>query len=375
VIAGRIEAPSDLDCYSLVLKKGEKITFEVIARRQMSNLDAFLRILNEQGQPLREDDDGVFGRLVYADTFLESWEAPADGKYIVEIRDGLLRGGTGFEYALKVTRSEPYYLLQTDSDKTQLTPGTYGSIFARIVRKNGFAGEVQLHIDGLPEGVTATCGKILKGKNPDGCINLYADPNLKPTTANVRIWGTVIPDDQPVGQSATPASTGQPVVEAVSMNVPVDNYQEYYSPGGGRGLYPVETHTVSVGTSGDLLAVNLSDTEIRLKPGESRKIAITLQRAKEINANVTLDLMNRHLEQAFTNCLPDGVTIDGSQSKTLLTGSDCEGYITLKAEKGSASAERQVCAVLASFSINFVMKATYSSPTLFVTVEKETVEK
>ena len=134
VIAGRIDAPSDLDCYSFMAKKGEKFSFEVIARRQMSNLDSFVRILNEQGQPVREDDDGRFGRLTHADTWLEGWEAPGDGKYIVEIRDGLLRGGPGFEYALQVTRTKPYFELEMDTDKTQLTPGTYGAIFVRIVR-------------------------------------------------------------------------------------------------------------------------------------------------------------------------------------------------------------------------------------------------
>ena len=82
VITGRLETASDLDCYSFLAKKGEKFSFEVVARRQMSNLDSFLRILNEQGQPVREDDDGRFGRLTHADTRLEGWEVPADGKYV-----------------------------------------------------------------------------------------------------------------------------------------------------------------------------------------------------------------------------------------------------------------------------------------------------
>ncbi len=358
VIAGRIDVAADLDCYSFVAKKGETYSFEVIARRQMSNLDSFLRILNEQGQPLREDDDGRFGRLTHADTWLEGWEAPADGKYIVEIRDGLLRGGPGFEYALQVTRTRPYFTLEVDTDKTQLTPGTFGAIFVRAVRKHGFTGEVQLHIDSLPPGVIATCGRVLAGKGLDGCIGLFAPAGLKPMAADVRIWGT----------ARHAGSAGSDDVELVANAVP---YQEYYSPGGGRGHYPVDSHTVAVGTSADLLAVKLSETEIRLKPGESKKILITLERAKDINANVTLDFMYRHLEQVYANSLPDGVTMDGNQSKTLLTGTDSEGFITLKADSSAAPVERQVTAVMANFAINFVMKATYSSPPVFVTVEKQ----
>ena len=362
VVAGRIDVPSDLDCYSFVAKKGERISFEVIARRQLSNLDSFIRILNEQGQPVREDDDGRFGRLTHADTWLEGWEAPADGKYVVEIRDGLLRGGPGFEYALKVTRTEPGFLLEVDTDKTQLTPGTFGAIFVRVVRKHGFNGAVQLHIDGLPLGVTATCGQILAGKGIDGCISLYASPDLKPVATDVRIWGTAT---HTIPGASTPETT---TVQLSATAVP---YQEYYSPGGGRGHYPVETHCVAVGSSADLLTVNLSETDIRLKPGESKKILVTLQRAKDVNANVTLDFMYRHLEQVYANSLPEGVTMEGNQSKTLLTGTDSEGFITLKADKSAPPVERQVTAIMANFALNFVMKATYSSPPVFVTVEKE----
>ena len=128
---------------------------------------------------------------------------------------------------------------------------------------------------------------------------------------------------------------------------------------------------MAVGTNGDLLAVKLSETEIRLKPGDSKKIQIKLDRAKDVNANVTLDFMNRHLEQVYANSLPEGVTMEGNQSKTLLTGADSDGFITLKADKTAPPVERQVTAVMANFAINFVMKATYASPPVFVSVDQE----
>lgn len=357
VISGRIETEADLDCYSFVAKKGEKFTFEVIARRQMSKLDSFLRILNDKGAPLREDDDGRFGRLTHADTRLEGWEAPADGTFTVEIRDVHLRGGPGFEYALQITRTTPYFELEVDTDKTLLTPGLHGQIFVRAVRKHGFTGEVQLHIDGLPAGVTATCGRILAGKGLDGCIVLAAAPDAAMVASDVRIHGTA---SQPQGE-------GLPALELTAVATP---YQEYYAPGGGRGHYPVESHTVSIGQPADLLGIRLSDTDIRLKPGESKKIIVTLDRAKDVNHNVTLDFMYRHLEQVYANSLPEGVTMEGNQSKTLLTGTASEGFITLKADKSAPPVEKQVTVVMANFSLNFVMKATYGSPPVFISVEK-----
>ena len=158
-----------------------------------------------------------------------------------------------------------------------------------------------------------------------------------------------------------------PALELTAIATP---YQEYYAPGGGRGHYPVETHTVCIGQPADLLAIKLSDTDIRLKPGESKKIAITLDRAQDVNHNVTLDFLYRHLEQVYANSLPEGVTMESNQSQTLLTGTASEGFITLKADKTAPPVEKQVTVVMANFSLNFVMKSTYSSPPVFVTVEK-----
>lgn len=356
-IAGRIESEADLDCYSFVAKKGEKFTFEVLARRQSSNLDSFIRILNDKGQALREDDDGRFGRLTSADTYLEGWEAPADGTFTVEARDVHLRGGPGYEYVLQITRTVPYFELQLDTDKTLLTPGMSGALFARVVRKHGFVGEVQLHVGGLPPGVTATCGRILAGKGVDGCIVLTAAADAGMLASEIVVTGT----------ATHPQGEGQPPLQLSAVGSP---FQEYYSPGGGRGHYPVQSHVVSVGPPADILSIKLSETDIRLKPGESKQIVVTLERNKDVNHNVTLDMLYKHLDSIYANSLPEGVTIDGNTSKTLLTGSTSEGVITLKADKTAPPVDKQVGAVMANFAINFVMKATYASPPVFVTVDK-----
>ena len=68
----------------------------------------------------------------------------------------------------------------------------------------------------------------------------------------------------------------------------------------------------------------------------SKKIAVTLERAGDANQNVTLDMLYKHLEQVYANSLPEGVTVDGNQSLTLLTGTASEGFITLKAGERAA---------------------------------------
>jgi len=356
VINGRIEKPNDVDVYVFEAKKGDLLSFQVLSRRYDSQLDSLVRILNEKGQLLREEDDSRAGKLLYADSWIEGWPAPADGKYFVEIRDVHLRGGDGFGYALAITPTKPYFELEVDTDKTNLPPGMHGVIFVRAVRKQGFTGAIDLAVEGLPAGVTATCGRILSGKCLDGAIVLSATPDAAPAMSRITIRGT----------ASHPQGEGQPPLELAAVASP---WQEIYMPGGGRAHYIADDHVVCVGTPSDIRSITLSTTDVRLKPGETQTIQVQIERAPDVKANITLDCVFQHLSQIYANSLPEGVTIDGSLSKTLLSNGASDGVIVLKADKTAPPVEKQVCSVMANFAINFVMKATYSSPPVFVSVE------
>lgn len=355
-ISGRIEAEADIDYYSFEAKKGETFGVEVVARQLQSSLDSIVRITNDKAGTLAENDDARSGRLTIADSRIDSWTAPADGKFYIEIRDLHLRGGAEFVYFLKVTRTAPTFELALDSDKTILTPGTNGTIFCRVDRKHGFTGEVQLSVEGLPAGVTATCGRILATGN-DGCIILQAAAEAPMVASNIRVIGT----------GTHPQAEGQPPLTITREANPL---QEVYFPGGGRGHYPVTTHTVSVGDPLDLISVKLSTTDIILKPGESQKIDVTIVRAEGFTQNITLDVIYRHLGSIFGDSLPKGVTLDEKNSQTLLTAGQSTGSIVLVAAKDAPPVEKQLVSVMANVSLNFVMKLTYSAEPLTVTVVK-----
>lgn len=358
-INGCIEHDTDMDLFAFDAHKGEKLSFEVIARRLQSGLDSQLRILNEKGQQQQLNDDLRHGRHTFADSAIENWTVPADGRYFVEIRDIHLRGGKNFVYYLRLIRSEPHFALFIDTDKTPLTPGTNGSIFVRIERKNGFTGAVQLEIEGLPEGVAATCGQILAGKGQDGCIVLEAAADAPQSVSNIRISGRAIGTEPPDDSAAADE------LQLTAFAAPL---QETYLPGGGRGHWPVEMHTVSVGSASDILAVSISPAEITLKPGESKQVAVTIERAEGFTKNITLDMLYRHLGRVYGNSLPEGVTIDAKGSKTLLTGKVSQGHITLVAAKNAPAVERQQSVVMANIALNFVMKASYTSKPVYITV-------
>src|SRR5262249_4444302 len=235
-ISGSMDAPGDVDCFAVNAKKGEKFTFEVIAQRHGSHLDSLLRILGPKGEKLAENDDhqernsSYNGFNQHADSFLE-WEAPADGRYIVQVRDVHQRGGPAFGYFLRVTHTRPTFVMDTDTDKTLLAPGTGGVLHVRLTRKGGFSGEVQLGIEGLPKGVKASCGRILAG-GTDGCIILQAAADAPQGASNVRITGT----------TKVPGADGKPV----ALTGEARPLQEFYNPGGGRKHFPRQMPTGSI---------------------------------------------------------------------------------------------------------------------------------
>jgi hypothetical protein len=356
---GRCEREGDVDCFAFEAKKGDALSLEIVARRRLSAMDSHLRVLDSQGKQLALNDDLKLGKRNHADSWQENWVAPADGRFVVEVRDVHLRGGPQYPYFLQVTRSQPYFELYLDTDKTQIGPGGAAAIFVRIERKNGFTGEVQLAIDGLPHGVTASCGRILSDKGQDGCIVLEADADAPPSAAEIVVTGTAkhtLPDGQ-----------------VLDLPAAADVYQETYQPGGGRGHWPVAGHAVCVTEYGDLRAVSLSTYDVTLKPGEAAKIEVTIDRSPEVNANVTLDMMMRHLNSNYANTLPQGVTLDDKEAQSLLAGSATKGYLTLKAAKDAPPVEKQQGVVVAHIALNFVMKWTYASRPVRITVVNERV--
>jgi hypothetical protein len=349
-VAGRVGREGEADCYAFQAGAGERFSFRVVARDGQSEIDSNLRVLDAKGQRLAENDDD-HDRFVHADSRIDGWAAPAKGRYVVEVRDVHGRGGPGFVYFLEVRRAGPHFTLELDTDKTLLAPGTAAVVYARIRRHDGFAGEVRLGVEGLPPGVTADCGRILPALQ-DGCILLRSAPGTKPCAANLTVFGTAtVPGGKTLRVSARPL-------------------QEVYMPGGGRWHYPVTVHTLSVTEPLDLRGVRVSPAAVTLRPGESRRVDVEVERAPGFKGNVTLETLYQHLGTVYGSSLPPGVTVDERASQTLLTAGQVRGHVTLHAAADAPPVADQLVPVMAHVSINFVMKLTYCGGPLRVTVAK-----
>lgn len=353
-ISGRIESESDIDCYTFEAKKGDLVAIEAISRRAGSMLDPILSILNDKAARLIENDDLRAGNTLSQDAAIESWTVPADGNYSIEVRDLHLRGGADFVYHLRLTRPQPHFTLTLDSDKTPIVPGGCTPLFVRVTRKNGFDGEILLDVQGLPAGVTATCGRILKAPATDGVIILAADSSAASGVANITVTGR---SSIKVGE------------ESRELSVQARPLQEIYMPGGGRSHWPMELHTVAIASNCDLRGIKVTPSEITLKPGESVPLEVEIIRTEGFEKNVTLDMVFQHLGGVFANSLPPGVKIDAKASQTALSAKQTKGKIVLTADAKAVPVERQLACVMGHVSINFVMKSATCSPPVWVSVK------
>jgi hypothetical protein len=354
-ICGRLETPGDIDCYSFERKAGENYDVTVIARRVQSRCDPSVRVLNATGAAYLDVDDAVVLRESTTDVQQRGCATPVDGIYTLEIRDLNYGGGPDYVYCVLLEPSKPMFELVADQDKVLLAPGVSTPLFVQALRHNGFNSEIQLAVEGVPAGVTVECGKIVPGRN-EGVLIFKAGPEAVQGMVPLKVSGTAIP----VGDAAAKVST-EPVV--------AEPKQEVYMPGGGRFHRTVDEIVLSVAEPMDIRNVTISTPSITIKPGESQKIEVTVERSPDYKGNVSLDVIYQHLEQNWGNSLPQGVAMDVSASKTLLGPGESEGYIVLKASPDAPETADQLSCVIAHVSINFVMKHTWCQP-LRVTVAR-----
>jgi hypothetical protein len=351
-VSGRIRAEGEVDGYPFHAAKGQACVFEIEARRLGSGLDPVLSIANAEGKEIASNDDAE-GK----DSRLE-WTAPADGEYAVQVRDLNGRGGPECVYHLVARLARPDFSLRVDGDRAQVGPGGGTAWYVRLTRREGFTGEVALAVRGLPPGVTATC-PVIPASMTEGCILLTAAPDAAIDARAVEVTGT-----------ATLAGPGGETQSVTRAATPI---QEIYTPGGGRGLYPVSLQVVSVTEPQDI-TVSASPARVSLLPGSTARIDVTIRRREGFSKGVTLDLLLRHLGSVYGNPLPPGVSLVEDQSKTLLGESETAGHFVLRAAPDARPVTDLPIAVLGQVSINFVVKISYAAP-VTLTVAPRTADK
>lgn len=360
-ISGVIEKPDDVDCFAFDVHKGERMTFAVVARSVGSSLDSSLRILNAAGEVLIENDDfsdktgnaDCRNEITYPDSRIADWTAPADGRFVVEIRDTHLRGGERFTYFLEVRPNRPGFHLELDTDKSILAPGVSTALFVRAFREEGFAGPIRLTVEGLPAGVTAVCGHI-PASGQDACIFLKAADDVpRGACANIRVTGEALLDES----------------DSRKLTAVARPFQELRRDGGARYLVPVEIHTVGIADILDLKEVHTSPTVLALKPGQTQTVEVTFVRAADFKEPVTLTAIHSQHVWVYGRCMPQSITVDERASKLRIVGDEVKGTVVLKVAPDAKPAEARLVPIMANVAVNFSLKMIYCGEPILLSVE------
>jgi hypothetical protein len=231
-IAGQFGRRGDRDQFSFTARKDEVYWIEVYSQRLGAPTDPLLTVeqvtTNDKGEAqvkeLKSEDDtaanvgGQSFNTASADPVFQL-ACPADGEYRVRIQDlhADARGNPRMVYRLAIRQAAPDFRLVAIPDfpaDGQQAPNVWtnflrkgGTSMLRVLalRRDGFAGEIVAHIDGLPEGVT--CRPATIGPNqPSAMLVLEAREDAPDWVGTIRVRGAARVGDADLVREARPAT-------------------------------------------------------------------------------------------------------------------------------------------------------------------------
>ncbi len=184
VIGGMIESPGDQDVFRFKATKGTAILFDVISRTQGYSMDPLLQVRDATGKVLGEVDD----TNKKPDCQL-AFVPPADGVYDLLVRDLHHHGGERYVYQVHGRVREADFQLKLAGGTYVLKSKAMLEIPLDVIRNHGFAEEISISAEGLPEGVSAKAVKSLGKGDSAKKIKLIIKGEAKAFSGAIKIVG------------------------------------------------------------------------------------------------------------------------------------------------------------------------------------------
>ncbi|BDS07875.1 serine protease [Oceaniferula spumae] len=153
---GIIGKKDDVDWFRFSAKKGQNLRIQVLARSLRSPLDSVLILRDDKGKQIaRNDDQGQLDSII-------DFKPPADGDYLLNVRDQLGNGGPGYVYRVEIDHRKAALsatlpvAARNDSQLRKMICIPRGNRYATVVNiaRSNIACDVLLAADSLPAGVT-----------------------------------------------------------------------------------------------------------------------------------------------------------------------------------------------------------------------------
>ncbi|MFB3891641.1 MAG: hypothetical protein ACE15C_06410 [Phycisphaerae bacterium] len=262
IINGRIELPGQWSVFRFDGRAGEDVVAEVMARRLGSPLDSVLRLTDGAGRQIAFNDDcedKAFGLDThYADSFLRV-KLPAAGAYYVWLGDAQRQSGPDFAYRLRLSPPRPDYELRVAPSAINARGAASVPIEVYAVRKDGFAGDIDVLLKDAPAGFTLSGGKVPAGQDSVR-MTLSASGSTKEPVPVV-LEGRAKIDGRDVVRKAVPAEDMMQAFAYRHLVVAQEMEADVSGRAGGRGG----------GGAGIRI---LSPTPVRITPGRTAVVRV-----------------------------------------------------------------------------------------------------
>jgi hypothetical protein len=200
--------------------KGVALEVNVYARQLRSPLDSIIEVFDRDGRSLAANDDSVG-----VDSALKFTPSETTN-YFLRIRDTLGGGGRDFTYRVEITPAVPRVsvkipeVARNDSQARQWIAVPRGNRFATLIsaKRANFSGELQFHVDGLPQGMTMTADALPQ--------NLDSIPLVFEASADAPIGGKLL-DLTASGINGSSRASGKFRQDVILVEGP--NNSTYYS--------------------------------------------------------------------------------------------------------------------------------------------------
>ncbi|HTQ56468.1 MAG TPA: hypothetical protein VMI94_18490 [Bryobacteraceae bacterium] len=231
--------------------------------------------------PYRNDDGGPgYGK----DSHL-SFTAPADGDYIVRLRDVRGLHGEDYTYQLAVRPPEPDFKLSVDPRNPNVPAGGRIPVIVTALRLDDFDGPIAVSIADLPAGLSAAQGVIEPGQFSTALILSAESGAALPTAVPLRVRGEARAGARRIAHWASPDD---------------------------------KLKLIALMPKPDIL-LQAKTREVTLEPGQSATVEVDIQRQNNFGGRVPVDVYNLPPTVIVANVGLNGVLIHENENHVTFT--------------------------------------------------------
>lgn len=207
VFENRFEYPLQTFRYEFSVAETGLYHFSVLARRLGAPTDARLTIYDQNDRVIKDESDTEDGEDYMATHFAdpEVTVKLKRGTYRVRVVEEQAGYGEAYSFRLSMGRAQPDFSLSIEPSIVNVPAGGTGVFNVLLVRRQKFKGDVEVGIQGLPDGYMVNGGNFAKGKKT--LVSVTAPADAKPCVLNPVVTGRAENDDGEIVRRAVPVES------------------------------------------------------------------------------------------------------------------------------------------------------------------------